>query len=142
MAESPGERAPHGAHAPLSQFRTTYRTDAAIWRECEWGDMRVGYETYLEDFEDAGLLKGLPDDRCPVPHWGQVLAGRLTVHYPDHDEVVGAGEAYYMAPGHTMSAEAGTVLVEFSPKEPFRELTKIAEANFRQTQSSGEQRLF
>jgi hypothetical protein len=26
--------------------------------------MRVGYETYLSDFDDAELLKGLPNDRC------------------------------------------------------------------------------
>ncbi|TLD39881.1 MAG: hypothetical protein JETT_3858 [Candidatus Jettenia ecosi] len=35
-----------------------------------------------------------------------------------------------MAPGHTLTAEAGTVLIEFSPKEEFRKLTEIAEKNF------------
>jgi hypothetical protein len=35
-----------------------------------------------------------------------------------------------MAPGHTMAAEAGTVLIEFSPSEEFRRLTEIAEKNF------------
>ena len=25
------------------------------------------------------LLKGLPNDRCPCPHWGYVLKGRLRV---------------------------------------------------------------
>ncbi len=29
-----------------------------------------------------------------------------------------------------MAAEAGTVLIEFSPKEGFRKLTEIAEKNF------------
>jgi hypothetical protein len=55
----------------------------------------------------------------------------VTVRYADHEDVIRAGELYYMAPGHTMSAVAGTVLVEFSPKEAFRKLTEIAEKNFR-----------
>jgi hypothetical protein len=65
------------------------------------------------------LLKGLPDDRCQCPHWGYLLAGRLRVRYASHEEIVNLGEVYYMAPGHTMAAEAGTVLIEFSPKKDF-----------------------
>jgi hypothetical protein len=99
----------------------------AIWRQAEWGDMRVGYETYLADFDDSTLLEGLPDGRCRCPHWGYLLAGRMTVCYADHDEVVRAGDVYYMAPGHTMRVDAGTVLIEFSPMAEFRELTEIAE---------------
>ena len=119
-----------GNHASLSEFETKVSSDVAIWRQAEWGDMRVGYETYLSNFEDSELLKGLPNDRCQCPHWGYLMAGRMTVRYPDHEEVVNAGEVYYMAPGHTMAADAGTVLIEFSPKEEFRRLTKIAEKNF------------
>jgi hypothetical protein len=119
-----------GRHAASKEFETAIASDSAIWRQYEWGDMRVGYETYLRDFDDAELLKGLPGDRCPCPHWGYLLAGKLTVRYADHEEVVQAGEVYYLAPGHTMAAEAGTVLIEFSPREAFRELTAIAEKNF------------
>lgn len=119
-----------GRHATLAAFQTAIASESAIWRQDEWGDMRVGYETYLQDFDDAPLLKGLPEGRCPCPHWGYVLAGKLTVRYADHEDVVPAGEAYYMAPGHTMAASAGTVLIEFSPGEAFRELTAIAEKNF------------
>ena len=121
---------PKGTHAPLSEFETKVLSEIAIWRQAEWGDMRVGYETYLSNFDDVELLKGLPDDRCQCPHWGYMLAGRMIVRYPDHEEVVSAGEVYYMAPGHTMAVEAGTVLIEFSPKEEFRKLTEIAEKNF------------
>jgi hypothetical protein len=119
-----------GNHALLSEFETKMASEVAIWRQTEWGDMRVGYETYLMDFDDVELLIGLPDDRCQCPHWGYLIAGRMTVRYPDHEEVVNAGEMYYMAPGHTMATEAGTVLIEFSPKEEFRKLTEIAEKNF------------
>ena len=53
-----------GNHASLSEFETKVASETAIWRQAEWGDMRVGYEAYLKDFDDAELLKGLPDDRC------------------------------------------------------------------------------
>jgi hypothetical protein len=33
----------------------------------------------------------------------------MTVRYADHEEVVDAGDVYYMAPEHTMAAEAGSV---------------------------------
>jgi len=43
-----------------------------------------------------------------------------------------------MAPGHTMAAAAGTNLIEFSPREAFRELTAIAERNFGRFAKKGE----
>jgi hypothetical protein len=63
----------------------------------------------------------------------------MTVRYPDHEEVIQAGDLYYMAPGHSMAADAGTVLIEFSPKEEFRKLTEIAEKNFIQDQGAKRQ---
>ncbi len=127
-----------GRHAALRELKTTASIAGAVWREAEWGEMRVGYETYLADFEDSDLLTGLPDDRCPCPHWGFLLSGRMTVHYADHDEVVQAGDVYYMAPGHTMSAVAGTVLIEFSPRDKFEELMEVAERNLARLEDAQE----
>lgn len=127
---APMEHGTKGNHAALSEFETKIASDVAIWREAEWGDMRVGFETSLSDYDDTELLKGLPGDMCPCPHWGYLLAGRMTVRYADHEDVVKAGDVYYMAPGHAMAAEAGTVLIEFSPKAEFRKLTEIAEKSF------------
>jgi hypothetical protein len=129
-----------GTHAPLQEMETIVASSAAVWKQARWGEMRVGYETYLTDFDDAELLRGLPDDRCQCPHWGYLISGRMTVRYADHEEVVEAGEAYYMAPGHTIFVEADTVLVEFSPWEQFQQLTAIAEKNLGRVaeQSSGE----
>lgn len=101
------------------------KMNTAIWREVQLGTMRVGYETYLQDFDDKELLATLPHGLCPCPHWGYVIAGCLTICYPDHEEVANTGEVYYMAPGHTMKANAGTVLLEFSPYEEFRKLTEL-----------------
>ena len=118
-----------GNHVAPSKLKTTFTSREVIWREAQWGQMRVGYETYLTDFNDTALLKGLPNDQCQCPHWGYLLAGRMTVTYSDHQDVVEASEAYYMAPGHTMAVEAGTVLIEFSPKDKFQELMDFAEQN-------------
>lgn len=120
---------PTGQRAALSEFDTTLTIPEGIWREAYWGDMRVGYETYLQDFDDALLLEGLSNDRCQCPHWGYMLSGRMTVRYDDHEEVVEAGDVYYMAPDHSIEVDAGTVLVEFSPLDEWKELMAATDGN-------------
>jgi hypothetical protein len=74
--------------------------------------------TSIREHSDLGpLLKGLPDDLCQCPHWGYLFAGRLTVRYADGDEVIEAGDAFYMRPGHAPAADAGSEFVMFSPSE-------------------------
>jgi len=34
----------------------------------------------------APLLHGLPGDSCQCPHWGYLLAGKITVSYADREE--------------------------------------------------------
>jgi hypothetical protein len=41
----------------------------------------------------------------------------MRVRYADHEEVVTAGEAYYLAPGHLPVMEEDCEMVEFSPKD-------------------------
>ena len=41
----------------------------------------------------------------------------MTVKYGDREETYVAGDAFYMTPGHTPAAEAGTELVMFSPSD-------------------------
>ena len=57
----------------------------------------VNFVSFRQDVDGAPLLTGLPDDRCPCPHWGYVLKGRLTYRFADHDEVFEAGDAFYLA---------------------------------------------
>jgi mannose-6-phosphate isomerase-like protein (cupin superfamily) len=66
------------------------------------------------------MLSGLPGGHCRCPHWGYLVTGRLTVHYDDHDEVIEAGDAFYMPPGHVPGAEAGSEFVMFSPTDEYR----------------------
>jgi hypothetical protein len=81
------------------------------------GGYTVGYETHKADMDPAPLFRGLPDDRCQCPHWGLVSRGKIIFRYADRDEVFGAGDAYYGAPGHVPLLFAGTELVEFSPSD-------------------------
>ena len=118
-----------GQHVALSEFESTLVTEEALFREAEWGGMRVGVESYYADFDDAQLLVGLPDDRCQCPHWGFLQSGRMTVRYTDHEEVVEGGELYYMPPGHSITVDAGTELLEFSPAEEFQKTVAVAERN-------------
>ena len=46
----------------------------------------VSFTSVLEDIDATPLMKGLPDDRCPCPHWGHVLKGKMTARYADRDE--------------------------------------------------------
>jgi hypothetical protein len=80
-----------------------------------------GYEVSFLDLREAAdmapLLAGLPDDRCPCPHWGYVTAGELTFTFADRVETYRAGDAFHAPPGHTPRAAAGTSWVMFSPAD-------------------------
>jgi extradiol dioxygenase family protein len=63
------------------------------------------------------LLRGLPGDVCPSPHWGYVFAGRMWFRHADRLEEFGPGDAYYVEPGHTSGADGDSEFVIFSPTE-------------------------
>jgi hypothetical protein len=63
----------------------------------------------------APLLKGLPNDLCPCPHWIYVIKGRSRVTYADgSEEIQKAGDLCYLPPGHTAVIEEDIEFVEFS----------------------------
>ena len=103
----------------------TLETDEAVVREAEWADIHVGFETYNEYFDLAPLLKGLPDDMYQCPHYGYVLKGRMRVNYADREEEIKAGDAYYLTRGYIPVVEAGTEIVEFSPRTSIRGLWRL-----------------
>ena len=58
------------------------------------------------------LMDGLPDGMCQCPHWGYVLAGKVTFRFADHDEMYEAGDAFYTPPGHIpVKHEPGTEIL-------------------------------
>jgi hypothetical protein len=97
----------------------------------------VGFESYPEDIDPAPLFQGLPDDRCQCPHWGYVIRGRLRVIYKDHEEVLAAGDAYYLMPGHTTRFDEPTELVEFSPLGEYQKTMEVAARNIAAMQAAG-----
>jgi hypothetical protein len=96
----------------------------------------VGFEHFREDADATPLFKGLPDDRCQSPHWGYVLAGRVTLRYADRDETFEAGDAYYAPPGHIPAVDAGTELIEFSPTEAYARTMAVAARNLEALQTA------
>jgi hypothetical protein len=77
----------------------------------------VNFVTIKESHSLEPMLASLPGGHCSCPHWGYLFSGRMVVHYDDHDDVIGPGDAFYMPPGHVPEADAGTEFVMFSPAD-------------------------
>ena len=82
----------------------------------------VNFTSIRQSHDLAPILAKLPTGRCTCPHWGYVFKGRVIVRYDDREEIIKAGEAFYMPPGHAPEAEAGTELVQFSPADQLAEV--------------------
>jgi hypothetical protein len=87
-------------------------------RQVDAGEMRITFESMPAQFPpDESPFKGLPDDRCQCLHLGVVTKGSFEVTYLDGSrELVRAGEAYSLAPGHFVQTLEPTEVVEFSPR--------------------------
>jgi hypothetical protein len=77
----------------------------------------VNFVTIRQSHDLAPMLAVLPEGKCHCPHWGVITTGRMTVQYGDREEVYETGDAFYMPPGHTPAADAGTEFVMFSPAD-------------------------
>jgi hypothetical protein len=95
-------------------------------RWAEWGGFRVEFESIKAEFDAEAAFGMLPGGMCDVPHWGYVLKGKIAVRYRDgREEVVGAGEALYMPPGHVPRFVEDTELVEFTPADLLAERARL-----------------
>jgi len=93
----------------------------AIDRSSDVDGYTINFVTIKETHSLAPMLATLPGGHCSCPHWGYMLSGQMTVHYGDHDDVLGAGDAFYLPPGHVPDATAGTEFVMFSPADELAE---------------------
>lgn len=91
------------------------------WSE-ELGGYKVSFVQVAVDADLTPLLAGLPGDRCPCPHWGNVLEGRIWFRFGDRTEEYAAGDAFYTPAGHLSGADAGAQFVIFSPAGPMAEV--------------------
>ena len=95
----------------------------SIPEKTEFGDLAPSFGEYPKGMDVAALLEGLPNNMCPCPHWGYVIRGRMRLEYLDgSEEVVQAGDVYYMPENHTAVIEDDFACVEFSPKHEFWEV--------------------
>jgi hypothetical protein len=112
------------------QTSTVYTMEGFEGRYEDLDGYTIGFETYTEDADPTPLFQGLPGDRCQCPHWGVVLKGTLIYSKADGSEdVIGAGEAYYIGPGHLPRFTAGTEIVEFSPSDEFTRTVEVVTRN-------------
>lgn len=59
----------------------------------------------------------------------------MTVSYGDREEVLQAGDAFYMPPGHVpLGNEPGSQLLMFSPTEELRETDRVIMKNVQAMQ--------
>jgi hypothetical protein len=87
-------------------------------RTVDAANVRIAFESMPAHFPpDESAFKGLPGDRCQCDHWGYLLQGSFNVTYSDGgpDEVVRAGEAYHLRPGHFVQTLEPVELIEMSP---------------------------
>jgi hypothetical protein len=101
---------------------------AAI-RGSDWGDLRSAVVALPAGTDATPLFKGLPNDRCPAPHWGYVIKGRLRVIYADREEILRAGDLYYLPSGHTAIVEEDYEAVEFSPPAAHEQVLDVIKRN-------------
>jgi hypothetical protein len=94
----------------------------------------INFVTFRQDIDSTPLLRGLPGDSCPCPHWGYVISGHVTFGFGDREEVFGPGDAFYVPGGHSQRAEAGTEYLQFSPSEELREVSQTMARNMEAMQ--------
>jgi hypothetical protein len=116
-------------HGSRKEVPTIMESGGVVIRLTEWGGMNVGLGTFPAGTDTEPIFKGLPDDRCQSPHWGCVLEGRVRVRYPDREEIIEAGDIFYMEPGHTTVFELDTEVVEFSPRGEYQKTLEVAAKN-------------
>ena len=105
---------------PTVSKTTTEKVDqypVAEDRSSDLDGYTVNFVDITETHSLAPMLATLPGGHCSCPHWGYLFKGRMTVHYDGHDDVIEAGQAFYMPPGHVPEADAGTEFVLFSPTD-------------------------
>ncbi len=112
-------------HSTREDIPIIFQAGPSYGRQVEWGEMDGGFWAFPAGFDSTPLFLGLPHG-CECPHWGYLLKGRMRVRYADHEEVITAGEAYYLAPGHLPVMEEDCEMVEFSPKDESRRMLAFA----------------
>ncbi|MBB4079441.1 hypothetical protein GGR28_002061 [Lewinella aquimaris] len=94
-----------------------------------FGGMDANFHDLPAGTDFTPLLKGLENDSCHCPHYGYLFEGKLKVIYDDgKEEIIQAGDMFYLPPGHTAIVEEDIKFMDFSPtKEHTEVLTHVGE---------------
>jgi hypothetical protein len=84
-------------------------------RHVDVGGTTVAFERFNAGADTRPLFKDLPGGACQAEHWGYLVMGQFRVFRNGGEEVVRAGEAYHLEPGHNILIEDRSELVEFTP---------------------------
>lgn len=118
-------------HIPVNEFPK----DMIVNHVEGWGGMTVAINEPPAGADFAPLLKGLKNNSCQVPHWGYLQKGAIRLKYDDgKEEVLSAGEVFYMPPGHTAMVEKNAKLIDFSPQQEFKAVVNHIEAKVAEMQ--------
>jgi len=86
------------------------------------GNMAISYAEMPAGPIDV-VLEGLPNNLCHCPHWGYLFKGQITIKYDNGEqEVIKAGDIYYLPPGHTGTIDEDAAAIEFSPEKGYLEV--------------------
>lgn len=109
-------------------FPLPSKAGAAYSRDTQWGEMNVAFEGFPSGM-DTRPLRGLARRPLPMPSLGVLLKGRLKILYASGEEVIAAGQAYYLPPGHNVVVEEDCELVEFSPRHDYERTMQAVARN-------------
>lgn len=119
-------------HATRENMPLVFSLGETETRLVDWGDMTAAFQRIPAGLESASLFENLPQGECPSAHWGYVFKGRIRFRWRDGEEIIEAGQAYYVPPGHTAEFLEDTEVVEFSPREAFRMTIEVAAGKLRE----------
>ena len=88
-----------------------------------YGGMTVAFNELPAGTDFTPLLQGLKNDSCLCPHWSYVVDGAIRIRYDDGtEEVLRAGDVFYLPPGHTAIVEKDLKFLDFSPEKERNEV--------------------
>lgn len=115
--------------ATRNDLPVLFGAEPATVRGTDWGVLRSLIISLPAGTDLGPLFRGLPNGLCPCPHWGYVVKGRIRITYVDREEVLAAGDLFYLPPGHTGLVEEDVEFVEFSPPAEHDEVLDVVKRN-------------
>jgi hypothetical protein len=116
-------------HASRNELPILFGEDPAAIRGGDWEGLRSMIVSLPAGADVVSLFRGLPNNQCTCPHWGYVLRGRMRVIYDDGEELMQAGDLFYIPAGHVPIIEEDIEFLEFSPPAEHQAVLDVVKHN-------------